>query len=201
MFGTHTQTESVFLVVPGVKCKRWCFSAAPLWKLQRCGPAGPRSSSGGHQQRSCRDQRQVWNSPGKLPDRLTKGRVCFPWEEKEAEGVRKGYPWVEEPRWAGGLINLLKKSNQCETILPVPGRRSTACGGEWEITESVTHDKTGQTSGKKEDKDVCILQAVTVKQRLNPRVNIIRTWCIYTPPPPVRCFEWRIYPLAFILEG
>lgn len=97
----------MFLVVAGVKCKRWCFSAEPPWTFQRCGPAGPRSSSGGHQQRSCWDQRQVWNSPGKLPDSLTKGRVCFLWEEEE--GVRKGYPWVEEPRWAGGLINLLKK--------------------------------------------------------------------------------------------
>lgn len=84
------------------------FPAEPLWKFQHQGPAGPRSSSGGHQQRSCWDQRQVLNSPGKLPDRLTKGRVCFLWEERRRRGWEKGYPWVEQRRWAAGLINLLK---------------------------------------------------------------------------------------------
>lgn len=135
--------------IHGVKCKCWCFSPEPLWKFQHEGPAGPSSSSGGHQQRSCWDQHQVWISLGKLPDRLTKGRVCFLWEERRRRGWKKGYPWAEERRCAGGLINLLKKSNQCDTVLSVPGCRFTTGRGEWEIAESVTRDQTGQTDGKK----------------------------------------------------
>lgn len=63
-------------------------------------------------------------------------------------------------------------------------------GGERKkkIAGSVTHDETGQTDGKREDKDVCVLQAATVKQRFNPRVNSIRTWCIYAPPPTCQVF-------------
>lgn len=126
-----------------------------------------------------------------------KAEFVFCGKKGDGGGWEKGYPWVERRRSAGGLINLLKKIKSMRGHSAGPGvplHPTWRRRAEKKIAGSVTHDETGQTDGKHEDKDVCVLQPVTVKQRFNPRVNSIRTWCICAPPPPVRCFEWRIFP-------
>lgn len=69
-----------------------------LWKFRHSGPLWPHSSSGGHQQRNCRDELQIQNSPGKQSDRLTKCRV---WTE--------GLFFCKRKRERGGCVCVWEK--------------------------------------------------------------------------------------------